>query len=826
MNQCCTLLAVSGLALSTILTTSPGLAQGLEIAGSSLSADGDSIVFIVSSGGGSSNGSEVRLFRLSSGETVQIHLDSQGNPPGNFDVSGAPSVSADGDVVALASFADLDLSNPDNNGTADVFARLVGAADTQLASINNAGVQSNAGGQFPVVSEDGRYVAFQTVADNVDPSDNDGGNHDIFVRDLVAGQTVLVSLDDAGGQIAQPATDPRVSADGQFVAFEVFVGGGLGNVLRLADVQAGTSAVVSLDETDQPITGSQTFIGDLSANGRWLTFQTNGAAIATDTNGLRDVYVRDLMAGTTQRISLAMGGQQTDAASGESRISADGNIIAFESQASNLVSGDSNGVSDVFVVDRLTGNTERVSVASNGSEADEATVLQGLSADGRFVLLRSASQVLAPGAEECSGALACNLYLHDRQAATMRRIPTPDATAAFIAPPPALTMGAGFGSTTAVNGSDLIIGSPSAGSSGMGQGAVEVYRLIEGQPVSVATLLAPAEFEATGFGASVAISGDVLVVGTRAAPLMRKSLGRSINKGSATQPLEVAVFERSNGAWTFLQALTGQTPNSEFGYAVAIDGQTLLVGAPSDLTSGSLISGAAYLFSRSASGAEFVLADTVAVEGAAIDARFGAAVALKNGLAAVGAPQDSLASGNPAASGSFSTYDISSGILALLNRQGLPSAAAGDRLGAAVSVSAGGVVVIGAPGENGEGGDDEGAVYLGSATGNTLQRIVPGDPVPGGRFGAAVDISGNTFVVGAPGAQVDNDPIGAIYRFRLAGQSAGLVRRRSAPENQMDFGSSVAISGQRIVIGAPGAGAGGAQLITDPNQIFSDGSED
>ncbi|MFK7955051.1 MAG: hypothetical protein AB8B96_03070 [Lysobacterales bacterium] len=822
------------LAASTALTIGLGLSpwnvsyaqQGIEVASASLSADGGSVALLVSSGSGATSGSQVLVFRRETGELIQVHLNSDGNPPGDFDVSGTPSLSADGDVVAMASFADLDLNNPDGNGTVDAYVRLIGGADTRLLSINNSGVQSDAGGQFPVVSGDGGFVAFQTVASNVDPMDNDGGNHDIFVRDLVGNQTILVSLDEAGGQLVEPATDPRISSDGQRVAFEVFVGGGQGNILRIADVQSGTSAVASLDDTGQPLSGSQTLIGDLSGDGRWLTFQTNAPATADDSNGLPDVFVRDLMLGATFRVSQAMLGQQPDGGSADSRISADGNFVAFESLASNLVAGDTNGQRDVFLLNRMSGDLQRVSVASDGSETDQPTLLQGLSADGRFVLLRSISGALAPGAEECSATLACNVFLHDTQTGNTTRVPTPNAITFDVPSPAPLVVDAGFGSAVAINGSDLVIGVPGSQAAGSAQGAVEVYRLREGQPVSVETLVPPMPFTGNGFGAAVAISGDVLVIGSRPNTVMGKSVGAGSIKGAPAQALEVAVYQRSNGVWSFSQNLTGASLGVEFGHSVAVQGQRILIGAPGDIDANSAASGAVYLFSRASDAEDFALSDRVEVEGLTPNARFGASVALRNGIAVVGAPQDIPGTGSNVTSGSYSTFDINAGMLQGIFRGGSSSAMAGDRFGESVAVSELGMVAVGAPGEAGLGGGDEGAVYLTAVSGSTPQRLVPNDPVPGGQFGASVSITGATLAVGSPGAQVDNSPVGALYRFALDGASATLVRRRSAPSGQGGYGSVVAASRDRVVIGAPDENGGAAQLVTDPQQLLQNSFED
>ena len=158
------------IALSLPLWNVSQAQQGIEVASASLSADGGSVALLVSSGNGAANGNQVLVFRRESGDLIQVHLDSDGNPPGDFEVSGTPSISSNGDVVAMASFADLDLNNPDSNGTVDAYARFIDAADTRLLSISNSGEQSDAGGQFPVVSGDGNFVAFQNSGEQYRPA--------------------------------------------------------------------------------------------------------------------------------------------------------------------------------------------------------------------------------------------------------------------------------------------------------------------------------------------------------------------------------------------------------------------------------------------------------------------------------------------------------------------------------------------------------------------------------------------------------------------------------------------------------------------------------
>src|SRR5204862_2107304 len=125
----------------------------------------------------------------------------------------------------------------------------------------------------------------------------------------------------------------------------------------------------------------------------------------------------DRLTGTTERVSVASGGTEGNDASLGFALSADGRFVAFQSDATNLVAGDTNGATDVFVYDRQTGMTERVSVASDGTQANNASSYPVLSADGRFVAFDSAATNLVAG--DTNGAT--DVFVHDRQTGATER---------------------------------------------------------------------------------------------------------------------------------------------------------------------------------------------------------------------------------------------------------------------------------------------------------------------------------------------------------------------------------------------------------------------
>src|SRR5947199_169142 len=163
----------------------------------------------------------------------------------------------------------------------------------------------------------------------------------------------------------------------------------------------------------------------LSADGRLVAFQSDATNLVVgDTNGRTDVFVHDRQTGTTERVSVASDGTQANNVSTYPALSADGRFVAFHSTATNLVAGDTNGATDVFVHDRQTGTTERVSVASGGTQGDASSAGPVLSADGGLVAFHStATNLVAGDAND-----AYDVFVHDRAVSTTTTSTTQPAT--------------------------------------------------------------------------------------------------------------------------------------------------------------------------------------------------------------------------------------------------------------------------------------------------------------------------------------------------------------------------------------------------------------
>ena len=375
----------------------------------SISADGRFVAFDSSATNlatGDTNGNwDVFVRDLPNGMTTRVSVDASGGQ-----VSGdsrAPTLSADGRYVAFYSLSP-GLVGGDTNGVSDVFVRDLLTGSNTLVSVDSSGAHANGASSLASISPDGRYVAFLSSASNLVAGDTNNVV-DVFVHDLLLGGTTRASVDSAGVQANNACFDPSISRDGRFVAFgssaSNLVPGDTNGVrdVFVRDLSNNTTVRASVDSAGTQGNGN-CGVPSLSADGRFVGFA--GLAnnlVPGDTNGALDVFVRDLQGLTTLRVSVSSSGAQSNGNSGVCSISADGRWISFGSSASNLVLGDTNGVDDVFAHDRLSGATMRVSVDSSGLEgnAGSSSTTSGetdaISADGRYVAFFSVASNLVPG---------------------------------------------------------------------------------------------------------------------------------------------------------------------------------------------------------------------------------------------------------------------------------------------------------------------------------------------------------------------------------------------------------------------------------------------
>ena len=238
------------------------------------------------------------------------------------------SISSDGDRVAFESDA-TNLVAGDTNGRTDAFVRVVGTGTTLRVSVASDGSQGASNSGYPSLSGDGFFVSFWSNATNLVPGDTNG-SADIFRRALATGVTARASITSAGAQATGSSFFSSISGDGARIAFESYA----------SDLVPG------------------------------------------DTNGTRDVFVRDMGSGTTARVSISTAGAQAASGGSDPHISGDGTAVAFVSPSPDLVAGDTNGTYDVFVHRIATGVTARASRAVNDTQANGFSAEVSLSLDG------------------------------------------------------------------------------------------------------------------------------------------------------------------------------------------------------------------------------------------------------------------------------------------------------------------------------------------------------------------------------------------------------------------------------------------------------------
>jgi hypothetical protein len=261
------------------------------------------------------------------------------------------------------------------------------------ASTDAGGAQSNGASANPFMTRDGRYVVFQSAASNLVAGDT--GNTDVFIKDLQTGEVERASVADDESQANGGSFNATCSEDGRYVAFQsnannLVVGDTNGaDDIFVRDRELGTTVVCSVGYAGAISNyGSQD--PRISGNGQFVLFLSSSSNMQSgDTSRAWSIYVRDLVLGTTERASLADNEAWPNNATRNAVITPDGRYLAYQSSASNMVAGDTNNKQDIFVRDRLLGTTELVSVATSGALANDVSEKPSISDDGRFVSFHS-----------------------------------------------------------------------------------------------------------------------------------------------------------------------------------------------------------------------------------------------------------------------------------------------------------------------------------------------------------------------------------------------------------------------------------------------------
>lgn len=362
----------------------------------SLSASGRYVAFqssasnLVSNDGNSQQ--DIFVFDRQNNSTRRVSIDSNGNE-GNG-LSETPDLSGDGNLIVFASTASNLVSN-DSNGKKDIFIHNRQTATTSLLSISSSGSQANNSSSSPAISADGRFVVFVSTATNLVANDSNGSS-DIFLLDRDSGLIKLISRDSTGMLAEGDSFNPAISADGQYIVYESLAqnlipgDNNASSDIFVYDRITAETALASV-KSNGTIGNNGSFKPAISGDGRYIAFESLADNLVSgDTNSLQDIFVHDRLTGQTGRVNLDSFGAQANNTSSNAQISADGRFVSFESAATDLIPVDSNLNTDVFVRDRQESRTTLISVVStSGEQADDSSREATISYNGRFVGFKS-----------------------------------------------------------------------------------------------------------------------------------------------------------------------------------------------------------------------------------------------------------------------------------------------------------------------------------------------------------------------------------------------------------------------------------------------------
>ena len=262
--------------------------------------------------------------------------------------------------------------------------------ETNISQVVSTNIDGTTGfGQDPKVSGDGRYVTFSSSSSTL-VADDTNGEEDIFVKDMLTGDTTRVSIDINDLQSTDDSFHPTISNDGRYVAFESKAEldpTEFGNYdIYIRDLIEGTTTLVSQGLSPYDANGDSRY-PSLSGNGKYLVFQSEAwNLVEGDDNESWDIFVTELETGVTSAVSSSHGGSWADHGSIGGSISNDGTYIGFESLATNIVVGDTNAKKDIFLHNRLTGLTTRMSTNSVGGNINQDAYSSNVSGDGSSIV--------------------------------------------------------------------------------------------------------------------------------------------------------------------------------------------------------------------------------------------------------------------------------------------------------------------------------------------------------------------------------------------------------------------------------------------------------
>lgn len=337
------------------------------------------------------------IFASSRSTTTLVTAGLDGTGANRSSFQRTKTLSADGRFTVFSTEAS-DIILNDTNNTNDIFIYDRITKKTELISATPAGIPGDEGSFGPTISADGRYVAYATNADTILPRTADMCYDDsctnMIIHDRQTGMNKFANLDDNGKPLYVFSTSYNtISADGHSVVFNTAserpndTNGFIDTYIH--NTQTNTTKLVSVDNDGNVGSGGAGYGYSLSADGRYVALETDSVLTSEDVNEATDVYLRDTVGGKTSLISKGVKPGTIYDGSGSAAISDNGQFVAFESYAENLIANDTNKQRDVFVHNLATKVTKRISNGVKGQQANSGSTEPSMSSDGRFVVYTS-----------------------------------------------------------------------------------------------------------------------------------------------------------------------------------------------------------------------------------------------------------------------------------------------------------------------------------------------------------------------------------------------------------------------------------------------------
>ncbi len=412
--------------ITRVAIASDGTVGNLNSSAPSISSDGRYIAFVSSANNlvsGDDNGvADIFVHDRETRQTALVSIASESAFSNG--ASSEPSISFDGRYIAFVSLG-TNLVNGDTNTVADVFVYDRGTGETSLVSVASNGTPSNGNSSAPSISSDGRYVAFASESTSFFDQDNNRGS-DVFVHDRQTKKTTLISITPLGYTGYSPSSLPSISADGRYIAFQSLANNlndedadPLNPLSRAFDVYVHdivtgkiTLASIGLDGKQSKYAGWKPSI---SANGRYIAFATtvDSAVIGGTTSA---IFVYDQITRQSTYVSVASDGREAaNFIADRPSISSDGRYVAFSLPGKNLdvLVEDNRGSFDVFVHDQRTYETRMVSLSLNGAPGYGNSRYPSISGDGHYIAFQSDADDLVE--EKTSLDVLTDVYLQYQQ---------------------------------------------------------------------------------------------------------------------------------------------------------------------------------------------------------------------------------------------------------------------------------------------------------------------------------------------------------------------------------------------------------------------------